>query len=384
MKDRCLRDRRMLAAGVLFAIVLCGTTVAMAATPTRGSAPWATKTAALAKAKSAGARTSGTLEVAADSGIGDLELTGRTTTTGGSLTTDESGQYSFEAMYLYAGENVTLSMSAPAGTDFGLAVLDDSATPNLVGSVPPAYYSGYNSYPSVISFKAPYSGLYYVAVDTWVDGSNTGGSGDYSLDVTVDRAFTVTVIDPVPNTTYGKTVSVTGSVASRFYDTETPVGDALLSFSFDGRIYIPFRSVPLVSGDFYFQLPQFEKLYYLVQYEGGDGYSPSGAHTSANTTALLSSVSSSRYASRSYRLYGTLKPQHKAGTLAVRVYLWKYVSGHYKAMGYRSAKASNSSNYSSFLATYKFPSTGKWRLRAYHSDGDHLTTQSGYTYVTVK
>jgi hypothetical protein len=170
---------------------------------------------------------------------------------------------------------------------------------------------------------------------------------------------------------------------------ETPGGDVLLSISLDGRNYVPIASTETTTGGvFEFRdIGVDRNLYYLVQYEGTDSFVPSASHMFVRSTAWLSGVSALRYGTRSYTLSGTLKSQHVAGTSAVRIYLWKYSSGKYKAMGYRTAKASDligDPDSSRFATNYKFPSTGKWRMQAYHSDSDHLTTRSGYTYVTVR
>jgi len=126
-------------------------------------------------------------------------------------------------------------------------------------------------------------------------------------------------------------------------------------------------------------------MYYKVQYLGSSDFNASADKGTISTTARLSGASAKRYATRSYALSGTLNPGLQEGSpaAAVRVYLWRYVSGHWKAAGYRTAKASGA-DVAKYSTNYKFPYAGKWRMRAYHSDSDHLPTWSGYTYVTVK
>ena len=90
---------------------------------------------------------------------------------------------------------------------------------------------------------------------------------------------------------------------------------------------------------------------------------------------------------RYYRVYGWLKPRHKAGTYPVRIYKWKKTSsGKWKSYGYVYAKAYNYSSYTKYYRRIRLPYKGKWRLRAYaRADSAHLAAwSSGYDYVTVK
>jgi hypothetical protein len=89
---------------------------------------------------------------------------------------------------------------------------------------------------------------------------------------------------------------------------------------------------------------------------------------------------------RYYTVYGYLKPRHASGSYPVRIYKYRYVSGHWKSYGYLSAKASNHSTYTKYSRSIKLPYKGKWRVRAYApADSGHVATwSSGYDYVTVK
>jgi hypothetical protein len=94
--------------------------------------------------------------------------------------------------------------------------------------------------------------------------------------------------------------------------------------------------------------------------------------------------SSTIYRGRTYRATGTLKPRHTAGTRPVRVYAYRYVKGKYRYYKSFSAKASNLSSYTKYTASVKLPYRGKWRLRAVHTDTQHLKSLSSYRYVTVR
>jgi hypothetical protein len=68
----------------------------------------------------------------------------------------------------------------------------------------------------------------------------------------------------------------------------------------------------------------------------------------------------------------------------VRIYKYRYVSGKWKSYGYVKAKASNYSTYTKYSASLSLPKSGRWRIRAYHSDKRHATKRSAYDYITVK
>lgn len=87
-----------------------------------------------------------------------------------------------------------------------------------------------------------------------------------------------------------------------------------------------------------------------------------------------------------YSTHGALRPRHVAGSVAVRIYRWRLVSGRWKSYGYVSATASDYSSYSRYSANLKLSARGRWRIRAYHpADGMNAATwSSGYRYVGVK
>jgi len=89
--------------------------------------------------------------------------------------------------------------------------------------------------------------------------------------------------------------------------------------------------------------------------------------------------------SKSYNVYGSLKPRHTKGTKPVRIYKYKKVGGKWKSMGYVKATASNYGSYSRYKVKMRLTSKGKWRLRAYApADSKHAATWSTkYDYVTV-
>ncbi len=90
--------------------------------------------------------------------------------------------------------------------------------------------------------------------------------------------------------------------------------------------------------------------------------------------------------SKSYTVYGSLKPKHTKGTKPVRIYKYKKVGTKWVKKGYVTAKAYNYKSYTRYKVKMKLTSKGKWRLRAYAPlDSRHSATWSRkYDSVTVK
>ena len=313
----------------------------------------------------------------------NLDLAGgRTTDFAGDLAVG-SDEDDVHKVYLFAGESVSMSMTGAGGTNFGLYIFSPDAV--SIWDDDPSY--GQNPAPGTTltdGFKVPESGYYYIDIWTGSDGTYNGGSGAYSLKVTIDRSFTAITLDPQPQLPYLGVATITGKVQSRWG--QRAAGDVLLSFSLNGLPYVPMMGKESVDGTFSFTTwPNISNLSYLVQYEGTDAYSPCAQHVAVKVAASLKGLAASRYGTRSYTLSGYLGPQHTAGTSVASIYLWRYVSGRWKAYGYKTAKAANSGDVTKFSVKYKFPYAGKWRMQACHSDADHATTRSsGYVTWTVK
>ncbi len=83
--------------------------------------------------------------------------------------------------------------------------------------------------------------------------------------------------------------------------------------------------------------------------------------------------------------YGTLKPRHAAGARTVRLRCYQRVSGSWKLKKTVYAKNVNKSGYTQYRVKFALPTTGKWKLVAYHpNDAEHAVTTSAARYVTVK
>ena len=65
--------------------------------------------------------------------------------------------------------------------------------------------------------------------------------------------------------------------------------------------------------------------------------------------------------SKSYTVYGSLKPKHTKGTKPVRIYKYKKVGSKWKSMGYVKATALNYGSNTRYKVKMKLTSKGKWR-----------------------
>ena len=389
---RLVRDGARLLAAALFVVMVCGTSTAFAATPLKSVAVAGNGTKRAAPAR-------GGFGTATD-GIGwNIPGTwwgfaGVSDSRTGNLSIDLAERYYEDdvyAVYLAAGEIVTISLNGDSGTDFGLWLYGpealDVVTDDPLVRVDPAAWGGPDTYPMVVqSYTVPKSGYYYIDafsfVDSAEDGGANSGSGGYTLGITVERSTTGILLDSVPTLAYRQPCTISGEIHSR---TGAVAGTVKLMASEDGVYYDPMLETSSLNGAFSFAVPaNTKRMYYLVQYAGTSEYNPSARPITVNMLARISGPSGVRYGTRSYTLKGSLGSWHNSGSSAVRIYLWRYVSGHWKAYGYRTAKMSSYGLWSPYTVKYKFPYAGKWKMQAYHSDSSHATTRSSYTYLTVK
>jgi beta propeller repeat protein len=78
---------------------------------------------------------------------------------------------------------------------------------------------------------------------------------------------------------------------------------------------------------------------------------------------------------------GVLAPDHTIGSAAVSILCYRYERGKYRLKKTVTATMTTASTYS---ASVKLPSAGKWRLVASHSDSEHALTKSPTRSKTVK
>jgi len=100
-------------------------------------------------------------------------------------------------------------------------------------------------------------------------------------------------------------------------------------------------------------------------------------------TLTRPSAPSSVVHKRSFTVSGYVKPRVAAGSI-VKLYLYRYESGHWKLRKTVSAKVADYSTYSRFSVKTSLTSKGKWRVRSYFSDATHAPSYSSYRNLTIK
>lgn len=288
-------------------------------------------------------------------------------------------------VWLYAGESISASLNSAAGQPLGLNLYDeysdDLATGTKIASAGPSA-----SFPMGFSYTADESGYFFFDVRA------AGTQAAYTLDLNVTRRNTSIAFWPGKTTVaYAGTTTLYGELWSDYLDEAAPsTGEVMISFSTDGKFFEPMKIVPVVNGQFsYTPWPMGQKIWFQATFLGNGTFCPSPtASTAVNVQADLGPVAGTRYSTRSYKLEGFMAPRHTPGSYPVRIYMWRYVNGSYKAYGYKNARAYDykyeGETYTRYYYAYKFPYTGKWRLQAYHADSLHAATRSSYSYLTVK
>ena len=306
----------------------------------------------------------------------------------GSLELDFTDMYAENDVlqcYLYAGEVITFSLNGAQGTDFGLKLYGpDALSIDLDAPLTMAGPNGQGSYPHTISsFNVPTTGLYYFDVYTWITdgGASHGGQGTYTLTATIEKAATSLSLNAVHTLPYYSGTTISGIIHSR--DDDGVSGLVTLMASSNGTWFHPIASMQSANGTFSFDVPLMtQTMHYLVQYAGTNFYSPTVSPVTIPMTAYLTAPTAKRNTTRTYTMSGYIGSWHKPGT--VRIYLWHYVSGKWKAASYRNAPIAGYFVLQPYSVKYKFPSTGKWKMQAYHADANHAATRSGFTAFTVK
>lgn len=97
---------------------------------------------------------------------------------------------------------------------------------------------------------------------------------------------------------------------------------------------------------------------------------------------------STGYTSRTYSVYGSLKPKHPASAASKKVVVikcYRRESGKWKLRKTVDARVYDYSTYSRYRGSVKLPYKGSWRIRAYYAaSGTNASTWSASRYVTVK
>lgn len=260
---------------------------------------------------------------------------------------------------------------------------------------------------SVTEFSSPAHGkgaiwidgrIEYRADNGWTGVDRMGYRVQDALGMSVWTTVTISVrapVTPSPTSldatlTYGTAYQFAGTLTSQ--DTSLAGQPVVLETSPDGVTFTASAVTTTTRSDgtfaFAAQKPS-RTTWYRAAFAETSVYQDA-VSTAAKVTVRPSvgtpKAPSTMYRSHYYTVYGYLKPRHSSGTYPIRIYRYRYVSGHWKSYGYVKAKASNYSSYTKYSVKTSLRYSGRWKVRAYApADSGHIAAwSSGYDYVTVK
>lgn len=289
---------------------------------------------------------------------------------------------------LVAGQTIYIELTGSAGTDFDLWMFRPS-TPSVSTASNEDYVgwsAGAGTSSEALMFTASETGTYYLDVEAYPGTA----AGEYVLTYgyPTDQP-TVSMSVSKTSLSYGGSTTITGVVRDQ---ASAPVSNGWVVLwareygSSSWTIIDDATTGPL--GEYAFVAKPKIKTLYAVDFYGDfthlDAAGPS-RYVSVKGWVSRPNAPAVMLKTKSYSVYGYLKPRHKSGTYCVRIYKWRWNGKRWVSKGYTTAKASNYSSYSKYSRSIKLTTAGKWRLRAYHSDAGHLGAwSSSYEYVKVK
>lgn len=220
-------------------------------------------------------------------------------------------------------------------------------------------------------------------------GTRDQGPGEsIPVTVTVDRPTRIALTTPFQVIDYGAEGRVPGNLKAGSWS--LPGERVELWSSADNITWKSARVTQQtgVGGKFDFSVAPKVRTYYRVSFALRNDLLPSqSTYTRITPRASVSPPAAPAIMSHAhtYAVSGALRPTHLVGSYPVRVHKWRYASGEWVYAGFVYARASAQQGYTKYTANVKLPKTGRWRLRAYHSDTGHAESWSdGFDYVTVK
>lgn len=117
------------------------------------------------------------------------------------------------------------------------------------------------------------------------------------------------------------------------------------------------------------------------------GCDPVAAGAALKPYAYVStpSMKTTVYRYRSFSILGKVYPNHTSASSPVRLSFQRYENNRWRSkFSVNTTRKTSSSTYTNWARTQKMSQRGKWRVRAYHADADHLTTYSSWRYFTVR
>jgi hypothetical protein len=141
------------------------------------------------------------------------------------------------------------------------------------------------------------------------------------------------------------------------------------------------------TGAYTFRVAPTTTRYYRVYFAGDADYLAVTSPTLSVAVQVYLSAptfSTTVYANRSVTAAGYVKPKHTVGVTSVQLQFYRYEGGVWVYKKTASTANVDYSTYTRYVATTFLPSTGSWRVRAYHAaDSLNTATYSGWTTFAV-
>ena len=312
------------------------------------------------------------------------------------------------AVGLSAGQQITVTMTPPAGEDFDIALWAPGTTDfvtlsNAEATSRTRAAGAVESYSFTVPAGA--TGTHYI--DVW---SYTMTPGEYHLTVTVQDSPDIPAIPSVDFTDtleapgYEDLWTVSVKAGQQLIVTMNPPsgGDFDLALWAPGTTDFSSKSSALRLSAHYSGLEDLKYIvpsgaggkYVIDVWADGDGgqYRLRVNKQSPSRTAVRITPPAVPYrcvTGRSYTAYGTLKPLHFRGDQTVKVVWQKYSGGRWRADSSERTQNLNYRTYTRFKVGFSFwgygSGTMRWRVRAIHlADKLHPQKASAWRYFTVR
>jgi hypothetical protein len=278
------------------------------------------------------------------------------------------------------------------------------STNPVPGGVVVSWASAANAVSYEVETNGSASGVTTSALSTMVtslvDGDNTirvrawnayGDAGPWSDSLTVVKPvfYSLSSLASAPTVSYGGTgTSISANV--RGSDGAPAVGVVLtVQYSYDAKIWSTLTTLntdALGNANYAYQPSRI--VYVRVSAAGNDHYL---ATTGPALRLLVSpsmgipSTPAKVTHSRSFTIYGYLKPRHASGAKNVSLKIYRQVSGKWKLYKTVSAKNANYSSYTKYSVSTSVPYKGSWRVYAYYAGTSSFAAfTTGYRTFSAK
>ncbi|MBI5232439.1 MAG: hypothetical protein HY876_09785 [Coriobacteriales bacterium] len=292
---------------------------------------------------------------------------------------------------LTTGQAIAAELHKPANADFQLGVFGPDPNPATIyfnttgGQVYPwpvnviGFGAPHNATTERLFFDVPKTGTYYLQATAF------NGMGSYELSSTVlDPSALVDVAWEAPAEIMpSDEVTATGRLLDS--EGEALVDDEVIVQRYDARnkSWTDTSAVTTTAADGGFTLPialdANSRLRVRYAGEFAEEAPTSSEPAEFNVHATLGKPYVKRLAPKRFLVKGTLFPRHAAGTRPVELRIQRKIGSGWVTKFVVRPTVTSSGEYSRYSTNVSVPSSGMWRVVAYHA-GDHIPVKSLPTF----